>query len=192
MQNPNMHACAGSSFSTPTSPSTPSTSSSRQPCRSFPGSLLSLPLSSSLFLPPLSLLSQHHLPPLSPPSTSPPPPPPSHHRFSVSRSIIVCPSHTSAPSRQFGLEPLVERCEAFILRNAAQTFIHPTMEVVPEEEVCRLLDEDALQILEVEAFVAVLRWGRARYGDKVGRPCQCVKSNAERDRDRVLSEIKHR
>jgi len=68
---------------------------------------------------------------------------------------------------QFNLEHLVERCEAFVLRHGSQTFAHQSFEVLPEEEVCRLLDEDDLQIQEIDAFLAVIRWGKARHGDKL-------------------------
>ena len=57
---------------------------------------------------------------------------------------------------QFNLEHLVERCEAFILRHASQTFAQTSFEVLPEEEVCRLLNEDDLQIQEIDAFLACL------------------------------------
>jgi hypothetical protein len=42
--------------------------------------------------------------------------------------------------------------------------LHPTFEAVPEYQVCRLLAFDNLEILEVEAFLAVVRWGKARWG----------------------------
>lgn len=70
---------------------------------------------------------------------------------------------------QFNLEHLVERCEAFILRHASQTFAQTSFEVLPEEEVCRLLNEDDLQIQEVDAFLAVLRWGKARHGSNLSQ-----------------------
>ena len=43
--------------------------------------------------------------------------------------------------------------------------LNPTFEAVPEPYVCRLLENDELQIQEVDAFSAVVRWGKARYGD---------------------------
>jgi len=70
---------------------------------------------------------------------------------------------------QFNLEHLVERCEAFVLRHASQTFAQSSFEVLPEEEVCRLLNEDDLQIQEVDAFLAVLRWGKARHGSNLSQ-----------------------
>jgi hypothetical protein len=68
-----------------------------------------------------------------------------------------------ASALQFDLRESVERCEQFILRNASATLLNPTFEAVPEHEVCRLLSNDNLYILEVEAFLAVIRWGKARY-----------------------------
>eukprot|EP00292_Cryptomonas_paramecium_P010419 CAMPEP_0113709734 /NCGR_PEP_ID=MMETSP0038_2-20120614/29744_1 /TAXON_ID=2898 /ORGANISM="Cryptomonas paramecium" /LENGTH=262 /DNA_ID=CAMNT_0000635669 /DNA_START=12 /DNA_END=797 /DNA_ORIENTATION=+ /assembly_acc=CAM_ASM_000170 len=80
----------------------------------------------------------------------------------------VCPLLASA--LQFGLPAtIVERCESFLLRNASASLSQPTMECLPEDELLRLLDDDDLQMHEIEAFLAVLRWGRARYGEGYGQ-----------------------
>lgn len=68
-----------------------------------------------------------------------------------------------ASALQFDLRESVERCESFILRNGSQTLLNPTFEAVPEHEVCRLLSFDTLEILEVEAFLAAVKWGKARF-----------------------------
>jgi hypothetical protein len=68
-----------------------------------------------------------------------------------------------ASALQFDLRESVERCENFILRNGSQTLLNPTFEAVPEHEVCRLLSFDTLEILEVEAFLAAVKWGKARF-----------------------------
>jgi hypothetical protein len=68
-----------------------------------------------------------------------------------------------ASALQFDLRESVERCEQFILKNGSATMLNPTFEAVPEHEVCRLLSFDSLEILEVEAFLAVVRWGKSRF-----------------------------
>ena len=99
-----------------------------------------------------------------------------------------------ASALQFDLGDTVQRCEQFIQRNAAATMLNPTFEAVPgvlyacmcvrecvctcvytqtniytctEHEVCRLLSMDALEIAEVDAFLAVVRWGKARCPNNV-------------------------